>query len=154
MGKDRLAEARALAEDLLADIELTRLGAEPILLKAVRLARLIGDETSLHWLELELHGYEFTTETRSMLEQMKRIFKDNKGEERAYGISLGSVEAYIHAQERRLDSLKAPSLSGEHLAIALDRVHSQVNSATADIIAFAQIRSAVLAEIHRCTDVL
>jgi hypothetical protein len=148
MGKDRLAEARVLAEDLLADIELTRLGAEQILLKGVRLARLIGDETSLRWLELELHGYEFTNETRSMLTQMKRIFKDDKGVERAHVISLGSIEASIRAQEARLDSLRTPSLSGELLAIALDRVHGQINSATSGIMTFSPIRSAVLAQIH------
>jgi hypothetical protein len=152
MGKDRLAEARILAEDLLADIELTRMGAEQILLKillkGVRLARLIGDETSLRWLELELHGYEFTDETRSTLEQMRRTFKHKDGTQRAYVIPLGSIEGNIRAEEKRLTSLGAPSLSGEYLPSALDRVHAQINGATASIMTYTQIRSAVLAQIH------
>jgi hypothetical protein len=122
MGKDRLAEARILAEDLLADIELTRMGAEQILLKGVRLARLIGDETSLRWLELELHGYEFTDETRSTLEQMRRTFKHKDGTQRAYVIPLGSIKGNIRAEEKRLTSLGAPSLDPLGMAALLPRL--------------------------------
>ncbi|MFF5177055.1 hypothetical protein ACFY2Q_03375 [Micromonospora sp. NPDC000316] len=148
VARDRQAEALSLAEELLADIELRRLGAEQILLKSVRLARLIGDESSLDWLKLELHGYEMTPETRKPLRRMNRLRVDTSGKEIGYLVSLGSIEAAIRAQESRLASLKSPSLSGEFLGIALDRVHNQINGATSSITIYANIRSAALAEIY------
>jgi hypothetical protein len=148
VARDRQAEARSLAEELLADIELSRLGAEQVLLKSVRLARLIDDAASLRWLQLELNGYEFTNETRPILKRMNRITKEKDSAEKAYVISLGSIEASIRAQEGRLNSLKAPSLSGDFLAIALDRVHGQINGATSTIMAFSNVRSAVLGQIY------
>ncbi len=148
MRRNRQAEARGLAEEFLADIELSRIGAEQILFKAVRLARLINDATSLRWLEMELNGYEFTKDTRSTLALMGRTFNDDDGTEKANVASLGAIEGIIRAEEARLDSLKAPSLSGEYLGTALDRVHRQVNNATANIIRLSRIRSAVLAQIY------
>jgi hypothetical protein len=52
------AEALKLAEELLADIELTRLSPEQCILKGVRLARLASDEDAQIWLGYELHGYD------------------------------------------------------------------------------------------------
>ncbi|MGW4466081.1 AbiTii domain-containing protein [Micromonospora sp. NPDC004704] len=148
MARDRQAEARSLAEELLADIELSRLGAEPILLKSVRLARLISDDSSLQWLELELHGYEFTDETTPMLERMHRIIDNGGARDKAHIISLGAVEVAIRTEEARIGSLKVGSLSGEYLGLALDRVHNQINGASANLMTLGRIRSAVLAQIH------
>lgn len=148
MTLDRQAHARELAEQLLADIELSRTEAEPALLKASRLARLISDDESLRWLELELHGYDFTSATRPMLKRMCRLFKNEKGEERAWLQSLGSIEATIRAEQARVQSMKAPSLSGDGLIVALNNAHRQINNATSTIISYSRIRSAVLSEMY------
>ncbi|MGH7845534.1 MAG: hypothetical protein ACREQW_10240 [Candidatus Binatia bacterium] len=47
----------ALAKELLDDIELSRLSAESLLLKASRLARWVGSDEIRHWLKLEMSGY-------------------------------------------------------------------------------------------------
>lgn len=52
------AEALKLAGELLADIELSRLGIEQCLLKGNRLARLVVDDEILTWIGYELRGYD------------------------------------------------------------------------------------------------
>jgi hypothetical protein len=46
-----------LSRELLADIELSRLPTDKLLLKANRLARLAGSEDINAWLNYELQGY-------------------------------------------------------------------------------------------------
>ena len=67
----------ALARELVDDIELTRLSAKSILLKALRLARLVGDYATAEWLQFELNGYPNTS---SALPWMRRFgrFTDEK----------------------------------------------------------------------------
>ena len=45
-----------LSKELLDDIELGRLSAEVLLLKAARLARLTGSQEIQQWIEYELRG--------------------------------------------------------------------------------------------------
>lgn len=59
MGESIAAHRLALAHDLLEDIELTRLTPDALLLKASRLARLVGNADIQEWLALELGGYVF-----------------------------------------------------------------------------------------------
>jgi AbiTii-like protein len=145
--KNRQAEALTLSEDLLADIELVRMPAEQILLKAIRLARLIGDESTLEFLQLELHGYQFTSEARRYLKATGRLSLV-EGEERAYLQSLGEIEASIRANETKLKTLGTPSLSGDGLIVALRGHHANINAAAGTIASFGTIRSAVIGEIH------
>ena len=49
-----------LSEELLADLELSRLPAEQLLLKVTRLARLAGRSKIQKWLEFEMMGYNGT----------------------------------------------------------------------------------------------
>lgn len=49
-----------LATELLDDIELSRLNAESLLLKASRLARLVGSDEIRQWLGYEMSGYPST----------------------------------------------------------------------------------------------
>ena len=51
-----------LAKELLDDIELNRMSAEHLLLKATRLARWMGSEETQQWLKLEMVGYNGTEE--------------------------------------------------------------------------------------------
>lgn len=51
------AEAKALAEDILADLELNRIPLANIAMKCARLARLTGNELALRWLQAEIGGY-------------------------------------------------------------------------------------------------
>jgi len=55
--KSPMAEARELSAEVLADMELGRNPNHQILFKYRRLARLVGDEIWIKWLDLEMHGY-------------------------------------------------------------------------------------------------
>ena len=50
-------EQLSLAKELLDDVELSRRTPEQLVLKATRLARLVGDDTAQAWLEPERRGY-------------------------------------------------------------------------------------------------
>jgi hypothetical protein len=52
-----------LAKELLDDIELSRIGAESLLLKASRLARWVGSDEVKYWLQLEMAGYNSSNPT-------------------------------------------------------------------------------------------
>jgi hypothetical protein len=52
-----------LSKELLEDIELSRVSIENNVLKASRLARLIGDKETMDWLHYEMFGYNTTDKT-------------------------------------------------------------------------------------------
>jgi len=54
---DKSESVRALAEETLADIELSRLPVEQLVFKAARLARLADHQELMVWLAGEMHGY-------------------------------------------------------------------------------------------------
>lgn len=56
-GGTRRSEAQSLAEELLSDIELTRLEPTAVVRKAARLARLLDDTEATTWLGYESMGY-------------------------------------------------------------------------------------------------
>jgi AbiTii len=57
MASNRRAEALQLAEELLSDIEYSRLSPVDIAKKASRLARLLDDADAMEWLRFEVGGY-------------------------------------------------------------------------------------------------
>lgn len=46
-----------LTEDILTDLELSRIPFEQICLKVSRLGRLLGDTNIIKWIKFELTGY-------------------------------------------------------------------------------------------------
>jgi hypothetical protein len=56
-GGSRRAEALALAEELLGEIELSTLAPAAMIRKASRLARLLDDSEAMDWLSFEVGGY-------------------------------------------------------------------------------------------------
>ncbi len=58
MEESRSRHIIELAKELLDDIELNRISAEQLLLKASRLARWMGSEEIQQWLKLEMTGYD------------------------------------------------------------------------------------------------
>ena len=51
-----------LSKELLDDIELSRTNVENLILKASRLARLVGSEEIRQWLKFEMGGYNSSDE--------------------------------------------------------------------------------------------
>jgi hypothetical protein len=61
-----------LCRELLDDIELSRLGADKLLLKCSRLARLVGSDEVQKWIGYEMGGY-YDTEPLSLLYVTKTL---------------------------------------------------------------------------------
>jgi hypothetical protein len=53
----RRQEALVLAEELLSDIELSRISRPDVPRKASRLARLLDDQDAIAWLRYDVGGY-------------------------------------------------------------------------------------------------
>ena len=66
----RQDEALRIADELLADIELQRLKASEIVLKASRVARLVGHEELIEFLGFERNGYPTDGSARKWIEKL------------------------------------------------------------------------------------
>lgn len=96
-----------LAQELLDDIELSRLSSEALILKATRLARLVNNEEVLSWLQYELKGYNSTDPLS--LKYMGRTgrwidYKNKKG----YWGALAQQEAAVQVLETHLKQMRLP----------------------------------------------
>lgn len=58
MSRTKTDEAAGLSEEILADMEYSRIPLEETLLKCSRLARLLNDQDAMEWLEQELGGFD------------------------------------------------------------------------------------------------
>jgi hypothetical protein len=141
------AEALKLAEELLADIELSRLGAEQCILKGVRLARLVSDEDAQGWLRYELHGYETSSPRWNELMTMTGRWSDGE-RTKGYTSSLPALQAMVGAERDKLTALQSTSLSGDSIIPAQNNRFAQLNASAAKISVFAAIISGVMAALH------
>lgn len=152
----------ALAKELLDDIELSRLPAEALLLKATRLARLVGSTKVRRWLEFEMVGYN--AEDPVALEYMGHTGRwTDRGQNLGYWGPLAQQDASIVALKLRLQTLRVPDISysissanpNEWVTVGAgpptDAVTSVVNesrSLTSAISQMSAVRSRVLALLH------
>lgn len=136
-----------LAKELLDDIELSRLSAEALLLKASRLARWVGSEEIKYWISLEMKGYNSSNAVslKYMGVTGRWISKeDNKG----YWGPLAQHEAAIEAENIKLRSLSMPDTSGAAAIRIMMMYKEQLTSTTSYISKLSGIKSKVLAHLH------
>lgn len=101
--ESRRASALALAEELLGDIELSRISPNDVVRKASRLARLLDDTDAAAWLHYEVAGYEhsgpnmLTTEAFLAARRSNRTFIDDDGKEKARSSTVGELEKTIES---------------------------------------------------------
>lgn len=69
---NRQEEALALAEALLTDVELSETSTAKRVLKAMRLARLMQDETAQEWLRFEINGVPNSAQGREWMTRVRR----------------------------------------------------------------------------------
>lgn len=94
-----------LAKELLDDIELSRLTAEALLLKATRLARLTGSDEEREWLSYEMFAYRNDTKVaRKYLALTGRWIDEKSGT--AYWGPLAQQEAEIQARQVHLKNAR------------------------------------------------
>jgi hypothetical protein len=97
-----------LAKELIDDIELSRLSAEQLLLKATRLARLVGDDETYKWLGYELNGYSNDPDARKWMLVFGRL--DSADAQYGYCQPLASISGTITAMQAQIQQLRVPDI--------------------------------------------
>lgn len=99
-----------LAEGLLTDIELSRIGAPDIVRKASRLARLLDDVDASAWLRLEVEGYDaagggLDSQEAAAARRSRRGYVDEDSGNNMFRIdSVSSLVAVVDASRLQLAS--------------------------------------------------
>lgn len=115
MGK--LAEALQVAKELLADIELKRLKASEIVLKASRIARLVGHDDLTAFLGYERNGYPTDGSAIEWIERAGRWTL--QGDNTFYKQSIAKVEADLAASQEAIKAMQGGgNYSGDTIALA------------------------------------
>ncbi|TGK48793.1 hypothetical protein EHQ16_07910 [Leptospira kanakyensis] len=135
-----------LAREILDDIELSRLGAQAILLKTTRLARYVDEEEIRAWLRFEMQGFSDDPIALKYMSKTSR-WTDFKKKEGYWG-SLAKIEATAEAQKQKLSLIRIPDTSGDRAIFVIDRVTTQMNDASHNIAKLESIKSIVISLIH------
>jgi hypothetical protein len=143
---DRQTEALRLAEELLADIELGRLGVVECVLKGSRLARLVSDDDVRAWLEYELHGYDKSALADEYMIMTGRW--SGRRRDKAYFVPLSRLRGTLLAAQRELTSLQGATFSGEFALSAQQTYNQRLDEATEIISTFEPIDSGVRATLY------
>ena len=153
-----------LSEELLADLELSRLPAEQLLLKVTRLARLAGRSKIQKWLEFEMMGYNGTDPVSLEFMNLTNRWID-PGVKSAYYGPLAQQEAEISAFQLRLQGLRIPDVTYSPsssnpqeyvtpfvkagVAAPINSVLVQAQTIQKSLSQIASIKSRVLALLHQ-----
>ena len=98
-----------LARDLVADLELSRLGPEQLLLKAARLARLLADEQTFRFVNLELTGYAKQPEVRELMVSLGRLVKAD--DDIGYWQPLAALSSLATTMQLEVQQLNLPNVT-------------------------------------------
>jgi hypothetical protein len=143
----RQEEALRVAEELLTDIELKRLKASEIALKANRVARLVGHQALAEFLGYERSGYPSDGSANEWIGRAGRWSSDEK--DKFFPQSIAEVDANLAGTHESLEALRGGgNYSGEYVAIAA-REHDQLIASTTKVIAtWSGISGQVVATIY------
>ncbi|SFG32217.1 hypothetical protein SAMN05518801_11656 [Novosphingobium sp. CF614] len=134
-----------LSRDLLDDIELDRLSADKLLLKANRLARLTGSEETQQWLGYEMRGYNSQDDLSLRYMTLTGRWTDYENQKGHYG-PLGQHVATIDATKARIEATR---LSGDGTNIGyLHAVTKSHSTLVLTIRTLAGVQSRVLGLLH------
>ena len=148
MAQSRSQHIIELAKELLDDIELNRMSAEHLLLKATRLARWVGSDEIQQWLRLEMIGYNDTNPiSLKYMTITGRWVNREKG--LGYWGPLAQQEAAIEAEKAKLAAMRTPDSSGEWASVAIANVTSAMRDTANLISRLSAIKSRVLAQLHQ-----
>lgn len=138
-------EALRVAEELLADIELKRLKASEIVLKASRIARLVGHDELSELVAAERNGY--TGSETKWIKRAGRSSGDDDG--KFFPQSISKVEAGLEAAQQAITALQGGgNYSGDYI-LGASRDHDNRISQQAHIAStWAGIAGQVVAAIY------
>jgi hypothetical protein len=144
-------EALILAEQLLTDIELSRIDPIAVARKASRLARLLDDTEAMTWLSFEITGYGEDPLDRhgwAAALRSRRVTKNDRGERSANCLMLGTLAQAIEAATIELRSTDN-GVSHSEMAIVVQRERaSRLNSIHASVNNTRGVIDLVLGAIH------
>ncbi|TAK09379.1 hypothetical protein EPO44_01395 [bacterium] len=143
----RQEEALRIAEEVLADIELKRLSASEIVLKASRLARLSGQSELTEFLAFEREGYPGDGTDTYWIGRAGRWSDASK--EKFFPASIAKIDSQVQAARRALDTLAGGgNYSGEHASIAAREHDKRIASYSANLSTYSGISGQVVATVY------
>ncbi|MCV7382398.1 hypothetical protein [Mycolicibacter longobardus] len=143
----RQEEALRVAEELLADIELKRLKASEIVLKASSVARLVGHEALTEFLAYERSGYPADGSAEKWIDRSGRWSIDNEG--KFFFQSIAKIDANLESRRQALEALRGGgNYSGDNAAIAAREHDQRIGTATRELAIWSGISGQVVATIY------
>ncbi|WP_234784644.1 hypothetical protein [Mycolicibacter heraklionensis] len=131
----------------MTDIELKRLSAAEIVLKASGLARLVGHEALAEFLYYERNGYPSDGSANEWVGRAGRWSIDTEG--KFFFQPIAKVEANRAGAQESLEALRGGgNYSGDHVAIAAREHDQRIISARTAIAALSGICGQVVATIY------
>jgi len=147
MEESRSEHILELSKELLDDIELSRINAESLILKASRLARWVGSDEIRNWLKFEMSGYNSSNEIS--LKYMGKTGRWlNREKNQGFWGPLAQQEAAIEAEKAKLACMRTPDSSGEWASVTIRNVSDQMNQTTINITRYSGIKTRVLSILH------
>jgi hypothetical protein len=152
---NRQQEALQLAEQLLEDIEMRRLKATETVLKATRLARLVGREDLQTFLRLERESYP--NKDDSIVEWIARADRwrpvgdgeDDDGGRKFFAAPLSRIEALLESTRVAIDALKSGgNYSGQWAATAAARHDQNISRQAASMGKLSAVSGAVVSTVY------
>ena len=135
-----------LAQELVEDIELSRLPSEKLVLKATRLARLIDYEEIQRWLEYELKGYN--SQDEFAIEYMTKTGRwINYQEKTGLWGSLAQLESAIQASEIQLKQMRLPD--SVTFPAMIDKFNRQMTEINHLIQRYSAVKSRVISLLYK-----
>lgn len=142
----RQQETLKLAEDLLTDIELNRLGEHQMLLKTLRLARLTKNAEFQGWLNMELQGYPKDRQAVAISVGRRFVADD---ERIVVYAPLTEITSLRDAEISRLEALSTFTVSGEWANVQGDKQRQAIANSAAQRARLDRVISSVIAHIYQ-----
>jgi hypothetical protein len=147
MTESKSKHVRELARELLDDIELSRVSAECLILKASRLARWVGNDEVQKWLNLEMGGYRSDDPVAIKYMGLTGRWTDFAKKQGYWG-PLAQQEALINAERAKLASMRIPDSSGDWASVAINNATTAMSMSANHIGLLSGIKSRVIARLH------
>lgn len=143
----RQEEAFRLAEELLTDIELERLKASEIVLKASRVARLVGHDELTTFLGYERNGYPKDGSATEWIARAGRWASGDDG--KFYTVSIAKVEASMDASQEAINAMRGGgNYSGDMIALAAREHDQRIGQYALSVSTMSGISGQVVATVY------
>lgn len=137
---------RQLASELLDDVELSRTTVSLMVLKASRLARLVGDVQAEEWLAFETAGIPNSPAGRRHMTHTQRWTDGDTS--KGFWSPVTDLEQMVFSFQRQLDASRIDAYSGDGIIVASREHRQAVASITSRITALTAVVNRVQSMIH------